>query len=134
MQVRNEVRLGEQIGLLGYDLDDTNARPGGQVLLTLYWQASEPVERNYQVFVHLYDGQMWAQDDGAPNCDFQPTTGWELGQIIADPHIIDLPEDMPLGAMPVLVGMYDLITRDRLTVDGNPDNVIPLTEVTVRAE
>jgi hypothetical protein len=132
-QIPLEVTVGSQIRLLGYDWQTENARPGGQVTVTLYWQALEPIDRNYQAFVHLYDGRLWAQHDGAPECGINPTTRWEPGQIIADPHIVELPADLPAGSFPIVVGMYDLLTEARLPVAGSADDTIRVTELTIEA-
>jgi hypothetical protein len=129
--VQKEASFGNQIRLLGYDVDDRETFPGGQLTITLYWQALEPIERNFQVFVHLYDGKLWAQHDGAPSCDFWPTTRWEPGRIVADAHIIEIPSDVPTGSMPVLVGLYDLITEERLPVIESHDDAFRLTEVSI---
>ncbi len=126
-----EAQFGQQVRLLGYDPEDELAQPGGRLTVTLYWQALAPLERNYQAFVHLYDGELWAQHDGAPACAIWPTTRWEPGQIVADPHIIELPLEMPAGPMPVLVGLYDLLTEDRLPVDGDPGGALRLTQIDV---
>jgi hypothetical protein len=123
--------FGEQIRLLGYDLDEEEADPGGRLTVTLYWQALAPIERNYQVFVHLYDGELRAQHDGAPACAIWPTTRWEPGQIVADPHIVELPVEMPAGPAPVWVGLYDLLTEERLPVDGDPGGALRLTEAVI---
>ena len=125
------VTFGEQVRLLGYDLDASQAQPGGQIWLTLYWQPLVPFERNYQVFVHLYNGQMRGQDDGAPECDLNPTTRWEPGQIIADPHRIPIAADAPTASIPLLVGMYGLLDQQRLSVPNSLDNVLYLTDVLV---
>ncbi|UCG23674.1 MAG: glycosyltransferase family 39 protein [Chloroflexota bacterium] len=132
-QIPLEVNIGTEIRLLGYDLQSEDARSGGQLTVTLYWQALEPVDRNYQVFVHLYDDRLWAQHDGAPECGINPTTRWEPGQIVADPHIVELPADLPAGSIPLLVGMYDLLTEERLSVTGSPNGAIQLTEVSIEA-
>lgn len=119
--------------LLGYDIHPVQVQPGGTLTVTLYWQALAPFERNYQVFVHLYEGTMWAQDDGAPECDINPTTRWEPGQVIRDPHLIKLPQEPPVGdTIPVLVGMYELVTGDRLHEAGTGRDAIPLTTVNVK--
>ncbi|GMQ78362.1 MAG: hypothetical protein BMS9Abin02_0865 [Anaerolineae bacterium] len=128
------IELGEQVRLLGYDIDTSQATPGGTLKITLYWEALSAIDRNYQVFVHLYDGQMRAQDDGAPECAFNPTTRWEPGQIIIDPHIIELPEDFPDHEVPLLVGLYDLITEERLGIQDNVDNAILLRMLKIRNE
>ncbi|MCP4425996.1 MAG: hypothetical protein GY803_16005 [Chloroflexi bacterium] len=129
------IRLGnEQIDLVGYDLDDVNAFPGGQLIVTLYWKALVPFDQNYQAFVHLYDGELRAQHDGAPECAVNPTTRWEPGQIIADPHIIPIPPDMPIGEIAALAGMYDLVTGERLSIPGAIDNTIHLTDVAIKRD
>jgi hypothetical protein len=126
-----DVTLAGMVKLVGYDLDASQAWPGGRLRVTLYWQPLVPLARNYQVFTHLYDGQMWGQHDGAPECAINPTTRWEPGQVIPDPHEIDIAADTPPGQIPLLVGMYDLITRDRLAVPESSDDAILLAEIPI---
>jgi hypothetical protein len=130
--VAADVTLGHMVRLVGYDLDSSQARPGGSVWVTLYWQPLVPLARNYQVFTHLYDGEMRGQHDGAPECAINPTTRWEPGQIIPDPHEIEIFTDSPPGPVPLLVGMYDLITRDRLAVPNSVDDAILLAEIMIQ--
>ncbi len=126
------VTLGdEQVRLLGYNLDTTKAVPGGRIIVTLYWQALTPFEQNYQVFTHLFDGEMRAQHDGTPDCGIMPTTRWEPGQIIRDAHVIDLPLDIKEGEVPLLVGMYNLLTSDRLLRTDTFTDAIYLTNISV---
>ncbi len=127
----NSVLGGGQVKLLGFDVDNLHQEPGGQIVVTLYWEALAPLPRNYQTFVHLYDGRLLAQHDGAPECNINPTTRWEPGQVIADPHILTIPLDSEVGTPSLLAGMYDLVTGDRLTVLNSPDNLIVLTEVEI---
>ncbi len=124
--------LGDRIRLIGYDLDEADAEPGGRIRVTLYWRPLAPLTRNYQVFTHLYDGQMRGQDDGAPECAINPTTRWEPGQVIPDPHWIPIDPDVNPSPIPLLVGMYDLLTGDRLVTPGAADNAIHLTDVNIR--
>ncbi len=127
-----DVTLGEKVRLLGYDLDTAEAHPGGAVVVTLYWQALTPFSRNYQTFAHLYDGEsLLAQHDTAPECAVNPTTRWEAGDVIADPHIITLPDSLSTGEAPLYVGMYDLITGERISVPDARDNLIYLTDVSL---
>ena len=124
--------LGGTVQLLGYDLESDQARPGGWIQVTLYWRPLVPLSRNYQVFTHLYDGRLWAQHDGAPQCASNPTTFWEPGQVILDAHLLSIPADAPTGPMPLLVGMYDLITEERLSVPGAADAAVHLTDVEIQ--
>jgi hypothetical protein len=126
-----DVMVGESIRLIGYELDTDEAFPGGKLVVTLYWEALKPIDRNNQAFVHLYDGELYAQHDGAPECDINPTTRWEPGQIIPDPHIVELPDDIPARSIPLFVGMYDLLSEERLAVNGTNDNAIYLTDVMI---
>ena len=128
------VNLGNLVRLIDYEIDETNAHPGGQVVVTLYWQALQTIDRNKQVFVHLNNGNLLAQHDGAPDCGISPTTQWETGQIIRDTHIVPLPHDTPTVKIPLLVGMYDLLTGERLEISDNPDNVIHLTDVEIQSD
>jgi hypothetical protein len=110
--------LAQRIRLVGYRVDTSEAHAGGSIQLVLYWKALNPIETNYQVFTHLYDGRLWGQHDGAPGCAMQPTTLWEPGRIVRDEHVIPIAPSTPVGDIPLLVGMYSLYTKERLPVQG----------------
>jgi len=129
------VDLADGVSLAGYDLSSAVAAPGDVITLTLYWEARETPSADYQVFVHLVgDGpEPLAQGDGPPLLGDYPTTMWAPGEIIADPHPVALPTDLPPGRYRLLVGMYDLKTLARLArLDGGGDNVEIPTAVGVR--
>jgi hypothetical protein len=110
------VRLGDRFRFLGYDLRSTEAAPGDRVPLVLYWQATEPVTDDLSIFVHLLDptgGLIW-QDDGAAAHNARPTWSWTSGEVIADPHTITLPPDLPEGDYLLVTGLYDWQTGERL--------------------
>jgi len=100
--------LGGQVGLLGYDMDLSNARPGGTLGLTLYWRALVEMDTEYTVFTHVLDpdGQSMAQQDNPPVNGAYPTPLWLPGEIVTDPYTIALPADLPPGDYPIEVGMY----------------------------
>lgn len=52
-----DLRLGERIAFLGYSQTPGPWQPGQTVQLTTYWQAQEPVNTDYKLFVHLLDEQ-----------------------------------------------------------------------------
>ncbi|MCB9422825.1 MAG: glycosyltransferase family 39 protein [Ardenticatenaceae bacterium] len=129
------ITLGDgAVKLLGFDIDGLQKKPGDQIVVTLYWESLVSISRNYQTFVHLYDGQneeLLAQHDGAPDCNMNPTTQWEPGQIIADTHILIIPQDSMAGTSHLLTGMYDLITGERLAIPSVSDNLVTLTEIEI---
>jgi hypothetical protein len=126
------VVLGDEVKLIGFEISEDRVSPGDDLEVTLYWQALRPMTRNRQVFVHLNDGDLVAQHDGAPECALNPVTRWEPGQIVPDTHIITLPEILPSGSISVFVGMYDLLSEDRLPVPGYEDNAIYLADILVQ--
>lgn len=118
--------------LLGYDLSSATVRRGDALRVTLFWEALSAPTFNHQVFVHLTaEGELATQHDGAPACGFAPTALWEPGDLVRDEHVIDIEDDVPLGRAELTVGMYDLLTRDRLPVAGSAHNVAALTEIEV---
>jgi 4-amino-4-deoxy-L-arabinose transferase-like glycosyltransferase len=132
-----EVTFGNVARLLGYTVDTSHAVPGGYVELTLLWQALEPTPVDYHVFTHLHDGEtMRGQLDGQPVCGGFPTSRWQSGQVIADPYRIPVWVDAPPGQVPLLVGLYDFVTMQRLPVttpDGSPaGDSVHLTDVEIR--
>ncbi len=117
-----EARFGDAIRLLGYDLRVSDPLPGGQIEITLYWQAIERISENYTVFVHLYTPDqtaILAQHDGPPAGGTAPTSTWLPGEVVADTHVLYVGPDAQSGSAPLGVGMYLLETGERLPVSGD---------------
>jgi hypothetical protein len=136
-QVKSEpaARFGSAIRLLGHRAEERD----GAIELTLYWRADATPAQDYQVFVHLLDGdgRLVGQSDGPPMNGYYPASAWLPGQIISDTHRIQL----PTGGSPasVAIGLYDLASGQRLpATDGGGAGladdavVIPLTELSTR--
>ncbi|NLE46234.1 MAG: phospholipid carrier-dependent glycosyltransferase [Chloroflexi bacterium] len=119
-------RLGEDIELLGYRLDASEAQPGGIIRLTLYWEALRPISADYKVFVHLYDGNtMWGQMDSIPGCELWPIVYWDPGRIVRDDYIVPVAIDAPRVEIPLRVGMYSLQdAHERLPIYDNTGSFI----------
>ncbi len=130
--------FGEGIALLGYDLAAEAVRAGDTVELTLYWECLEPPVGDYKVFTHLVDGagQIRGQRDAIPDNGSAPTSGWMVGDLLADRYPIHLEEAAPPGGLQVEIGFYDPLTWQRLPVlqDGNPtgeDHIVLPARITV---
>ncbi|MBL7183422.1 MAG: glycosyltransferase family 39 protein [Anaerolineae bacterium] len=113
-----EVNLGNEVELLGYDLDRTSAKPGESLHLTLYWRALGSVDASYTVFTHLLDSEsrIWGQKDSVPKAGTYPTTLWVEGEVIADEYEIVVKPDAPPGQYVIEVGMYLPQSGQRLPV------------------
>jgi hypothetical protein len=98
---------------------------GSPLALELQWQASAIPDADYHVFVHLVNeaGQTVAQSDGQPAQWQRPTTTWQVGEEIIDPHGLWLPEDVVANTLIVRVGLYNPTTGERLRLVGEADAV-----------
>jgi len=108
-QVSRQDSLGDSIRLLGYDLAPSRAQPGGEVVVTLYWQPVTSLAAPYSSYVHVVtqDGSVpWPGSDHRPGGDYYPATLWQVGEVIRDEHVIALPEEADAGHYRLIAGMY----------------------------
>jgi hypothetical protein len=133
-----DARFGDRARLVGYDLRETAARPGGALTLVLHWQALGTFDRNYAVFAHLItaDNRIAGQRDQTPGDGAYPTTSWVAGEYLADAHAIPVNADTPPGDYWIEVGFYDPLNGTRLPVigagDGSPAERLLLKETRIR--
>jgi hypothetical protein len=123
-----QVRLGDTISLVGYDLGQD---------LTLYWQASGRPPADYTVFIQMWDeDEQVAGFDGPPLGGDYPTGWWDAGETIVDVHPLDLDREgvtfpVQSGRYRLLVGLYRLDTGERLAAFG-PDGPLPDDAVEIK--
>ncbi|MBN1220398.1 MAG: DUF2723 domain-containing protein [Anaerolineae bacterium] len=98
----------DSIKLLGYDLSAEQVSPGGQITVTLYWQAVKELSTDYTSYVHLIksDDQGLTQSDHRPGGNFYPSRYWQPGEILRDHHTLTIPPGAPAGPYRLRVGMY----------------------------
>ncbi|MBI2954143.1 MAG: hypothetical protein HYY30_07505 [Chloroflexi bacterium] len=121
------VTLEDKVGLLGYDLDESDVAELSQLYVTIYWQVLRPVDANLRVFVHLINSAYtaWGIADGRPGYYRFPTDRWQPGTIIRDEYTVPVLSGTPPGDYRLDVGMYDEATGQRLrTSDPNGDHLV----------
>jgi len=128
--------LGERIRLYGYTLLTPEPRSGEILQLTLYWEALGPIQDRYKVFTHVVDsrGHIVGQRDSEPGGGARMTTGWQLGELIADNYGLLIQPGTPPGEHVLRVGMYSLSDGRRLPVTEASQGVgdsIELTRLTI---
>ena len=133
--------LGDSVTLLGYDLAETETSPGGTLQLTLFWKARNRIPASYTVFTHLVDEEdrIRGQVDSVPDGGRNPTSEWVPGEIIVDRYEMPVSEDSELGQHVLRVGMYDIITGERLPVRDAAGSrlsgaYVPLARIYVRSD
>jgi chitodextrinase len=138
MQHTASLNFGDQVQLMGYDLDTTEARPGGRLRITFYWKALQSIDQNYVVFTHLVDsaGQQQGQRDSMPVDGRYPTPLWQAGEIVPDTYVIEIDPGAPAGEYRVDFGWYQSDDGARLsasTANGERlrDDIAQVTGVTV---
>jgi hypothetical protein len=131
-----DVELGDHIRLLGYQLSSSRLSEHDALTATLFWQSDGRLTGDYHVFVHLLDsdGQLAAQHDSVPVEGRRPTWNWRDTEIIQDEHV--LITNLSPGTYELSVGMYDLITGERLPAispsgERLPEDRIILEEIRV---
>ena len=133
LEYKADANFGGRVRLLGYDfgrpaplshrgvvcVPDEEASQGAvcRVDLVLYWQALEPLDEDYTVFVHLVSpggAELWAQHDGQPDGGGYSTSRWAVDEVVADPMRIELPAGAPPETYDLVVGLYRPQTGERL--------------------
>jgi hypothetical protein len=114
---RLDIDFNQQLRLKGYQLNQPLG-PGMPLTLTLFWQATAPIEVDFTVFVQLVDATntIVAQQDHKPQEGFYPTPYWQPGEEIIDTHILPLPLTLPPGGYTLLLGLYEVETGQRLQI------------------
>jgi hypothetical protein len=127
-----EARLGSSILLLGCNINQQSLTGANRLTVKLFWQAKQPIEKDYTVFVQLLDpnNTVVGQHDGLPVDNTLPTTDWEMGEVVPDQHQFDFPVSQP-GEYRLIAGMYDSDTGVRLPVFDEAGDFVLLYNFTI---
>jgi hypothetical protein len=114
----NAINYDDKIALLAVDLPDALPPGGGQLPLTLHWQALSPLDEDYTVFIQLLDenDKIVGQIDAWPLQGTYPTSQWQVGESVDDPYVMQLNEGVLDDEYRLLIGYYLLADLRRLPV------------------
>lgn len=104
-----------------------------QITVQADWTTTQPVNRPYTIFVHLYDeaGNLIAQRDTMPLQGAWPTTCWRPGQTFRDSYTLTIPGTADRTRPQTLkLGLYWLPTGERLSLLGQDKDTIQIGTVT----
>ncbi len=118
-----EYRFGGAIELIGFEVQNRQARPGETVTLILYWRALKRVNTDLTVFTHVLQPPqtLWGQHDKPPD---PPIPDWEVGRIYREVYTLTLKPDTPPGFYEIEVGLYRPDTGERLRGEDGQDRVL----------
>jgi 4-amino-4-deoxy-L-arabinose transferase-like glycosyltransferase len=116
IQTPTDFTFGRQARLLGYSLGASPFKGGEPMPLTLFWESLLNNPGQLDVFIELKDGsgQTVASHRQPPAW---PSTEWQRGSILRDPHDVALPPTLPPDNYEMWLS---LITseQNKLVVDG----------------
>lgn len=120
-----EVKFGDELEMLGFDVSAHTIRRGDTLVTRLYWRALPSLRRDLSAFVHLTttDGTVVAQKDNLHPANL-PTTRWDLDAYVADEHAFPIPRALAPGEYELRAGVYDPRANARLQTSGGTDFVL----------
>ena len=97
---------------------------GAVIPVALTWRANAPLKTNAKIFVHALaaDGRLLAQHDAMPLNDLRPMVSLPRGEDVLDHHGLALPAGY-VGAVRIVVGLYDPATGERLKTSDGKESV-----------
>jgi hypothetical protein len=120
------------LALDGFGLSSASPSPGGEMEITLNWQALEQVGAAYTAFLHLVAPNgtgVAGTDEPVLHGLYQPDL-WPRDRILPDRHILTLPADLPPGRYRLDLGLYPTGQPDALLPVASSDH-LPLAMLTV---
>lgn len=98
------VNFGDELELVGYEIDPRRAQAGDVIALKTYWRGKRPLSTDYTFFAQVVDLETttrYGSTDPAV-----PTSTWEPGSVQTVPMTITLADNIPPGVIPIIVGAY----------------------------
>ncbi len=132
---REEFQVGDQIRLLGYDLQAV--APGETLPLLLYWQALEDIDKDYWLLIQILDeaNQPLLTKDSSLSAGRYATDTWKEGDLFSFQHRLYLPPGTPPGRYRLELGIHPFGTWEWLPIRDEKGIIlgekITLTEVRV---
>ena len=126
---RSGAVFGNNIKLIGIDMQPKEVKPGQTLKITYYWKCLRPVKGPWKVFVHfeLPRGQRMMLDH-QPIHELYPVRNWKAGQVIRDVQDVTVERNAHAGIATLWLGLYNVDVYktqgggDRMKLT-NPDKV-----------
>lgn len=110
------------VELLGFHVNESQIRPGEEMVLTAWWRIRENPPAPVSIFAHLLapDGSLLYAGDGLGVW----TETWEPGMVFVQQHRFPTTRDTPTGSYILAVGLYVPSTGERYPVAESGERVI----------
>ena len=117
---------GDRARLLGYRVVPESVKAGQQIKVTLCWQALQPMDKDYTLFIHLLgqDNLRVAERTTFPGQGRFPTSLWPVGRAFCETLAMHVAPWAPAPELYALeVGLYDAADGQRLPIPDEPPTV-----------
>ncbi len=110
------LKFGEQVELVGYQLEPGLIQPGQPLTVRLLWRALTRLPQDYDAGVLLIDsqGQVVSRTPPARGLDPFPATWWPTDRLIGDAHLLDVSMVPAPSLLKIRVELFDANARKRL--------------------
>jgi hypothetical protein len=126
--------FADHIWLLDYTIENCQSSSNDCQIIFKWLPQGRP-STDYTIFIQLWRDNEFTGFDTPPLNNDYPTTLWDFGEVIIDPHPLDLSTLSP-GEYQILSGLYNFATGERLavTVEGTPmpDDAIDLGTIQIK--
>lgn len=123
--IATDLQFGDDVRLIGYQLESDTFYEDDWVVAKLAWQAIGTPDDDYSAFLHLIedDGRRIGSKDlvvGTVSHPWTTMTMWQPGQVFLEEVAINIGEARQIPASPTLwIGVYDKQTLTRLPISDN---------------
>lgn len=120
-----DVRFGDAVRLVGYDLTPEPIRGGQQATITWYWQVNAHLPKGYRLFTHLAKsdgGKQLNLDQARTLSTLYPPERWHAGQYLKDPQNFTVPSSWRTHQVEFILGFYRGEQRLPAIQDGQEPN------------
>ena len=94
----------------------------GDLGVTLFWQATEPIEADYEILLHLVDDARQGYSQEQVSAPAYPTSLWRPDRdIVPDFHQLRLADELPVGRYWLAVAVFDGVSGERLPLRAGDD-------------
>ena len=128
-----QASFANNLNLVGYQSSDL--KPGYPLKLTFYWQPSQKIERDVEVFVQLFDQNREAV---IANIHNWPLNGvfriraWQPDRTMPLSYSLQIPDNLAPGPYQLYVGVSDLIARKRIPLlSGGDSQLVKIFDISV---
>lgn len=104
-----DLRFGDAVELIGYDLSSDRLRRGRPFTITWHWRVIKPLGDNWKQFSHLLDAEGHSRvnlDENRKLFGALPCSAWKAGQYVRDPQEVTVPEDWGSKGIEIRIGFW----------------------------